>query len=327
MYQLAKPFFITCETPLHAGSGSDLGVIDLPIQRERHTSYPKIESSSLKGSIRQSFEEKYKENKLDIEEDKTKKQKELIKIHQVFGYDDAEKNPAIKDVFKGDEGKFASAISFTDARILLFPVKSMVGVFAWITCADVLNKFIKEMKIVNKAIKYDKTITDENKAIISTNSKLKNNNKIFLEEYTFETEVNKNGVDSFFDEISKLIYPNDTYFQEEMKNRIVILSNNDFKDFVNLSTEVVTRTKIDNETGTVKDGALFNEEYLPSESVLYSLVMASPIFNKKGRDLWGEATDVMDFFETIDPIIQIGGNMTLGKGISRIVFDKTEVKK
>ena len=97
MYQLAKPFFITCETPMHAGSGSDLGVIDLPIQRERHTSYPKIESSSLKGSIRQYFEEKYKENKLDIEEDKKKKQDKLVKIHQVFGYDDSEKNPTIKD--------------------------------------------------------------------------------------------------------------------------------------------------------------------------------------------------------------------------------------
>ncbi|MBK9462153.1 MAG: hypothetical protein IPN94_22720 [Sphingobacteriales bacterium] len=32
-----------------------------------------------------------------------------------------------------------------------------------------------------------------------------------------------------------------------------------------MSTEVITRTKIDNETGTVEDGALFTEEYLPTE--------------------------------------------------------------
>ena len=56
MYKKAIPFFLICETPLHAGSGSDLGVIDLPIQRERHTTFPKIESSSLKGSLREAFE-------------------------------------------------------------------------------------------------------------------------------------------------------------------------------------------------------------------------------------------------------------------------------
>jgi len=42
MFKLAKPFFIICETPLHAGSGSDLGIVDMPIQRERHTDFPKI---------------------------------------------------------------------------------------------------------------------------------------------------------------------------------------------------------------------------------------------------------------------------------------------
>jgi len=32
-------------------------VVDLPIQRESHTGFPKIEASSLKGAIRQSFED------------------------------------------------------------------------------------------------------------------------------------------------------------------------------------------------------------------------------------------------------------------------------
>ena len=53
MFRLAKPFFIRTITPLHAGTGQDLGIVDLPIQRERHTSYPKIEGSGLKGAIRE----------------------------------------------------------------------------------------------------------------------------------------------------------------------------------------------------------------------------------------------------------------------------------
>ena len=29
-------------TPCHAGSGASVGVVDLPIQRERHTNWPVI---------------------------------------------------------------------------------------------------------------------------------------------------------------------------------------------------------------------------------------------------------------------------------------------
>ncbi|HRI29847.1 MAG TPA: hypothetical protein PK715_17435, partial [Chitinophagales bacterium] len=32
---------LICETPLHAGTGDDLGFVNLPIQRERHTDFPK----------------------------------------------------------------------------------------------------------------------------------------------------------------------------------------------------------------------------------------------------------------------------------------------
>ena len=59
MYKSTNPLFLICETPLHAGSGDDLGIVDLPIQRERHTSFPKIEASSLKGALREAFEGKF----------------------------------------------------------------------------------------------------------------------------------------------------------------------------------------------------------------------------------------------------------------------------
>ena len=61
----AKPFFIKVITPLHAGSGSDLGVVDLPIQREAHTAFPKIEGSSLKGAIRSDFADRNGEEKAE----------------------------------------------------------------------------------------------------------------------------------------------------------------------------------------------------------------------------------------------------------------------
>ena len=82
---------------------------------------------------------------------------------------------------------------------------------------------------------------------------------------------------------------------------------------------MITRTKIDNETGTVAGGALFTEEYLPSESILYSLVMAHDEFTANKDKMTAE--EVLDFLgvqlSEKSSIVQIGGNATLGKGIVR----------
>ncbi|GIW50270.1 MAG: hypothetical protein KatS3mg080_0881 [Anoxybacillus sp.] len=52
MYSIVQPFLLHAVTSVHAGSGSEIGLVDLPIQREKHTGFPKIESSSLKGALR-----------------------------------------------------------------------------------------------------------------------------------------------------------------------------------------------------------------------------------------------------------------------------------
>ncbi len=353
MYQIAKPLFLVCETPLHVGSGSDLGVVDLPIQRERHTSFPKIEASSLKGAIREVFEENAN-NQFDFD----------VNIHKTFGYDSAfegrfNKNwekisdeaqkmkaktqndyiDSIKKEFK-DATDFAGALGFTDARLLLFPVKSMKGVFAWITCPRVLRRFETDMNLAyqteNQSCKInnlaDLTNPIENHCFLLTEKSdlvIGKTDNIVLEEYAFKAtaiklEVGKeNDKQLLQDWVANKLFPVDKvgkYWHEKAKSSIVILNDDDFKDFVNLSTEVITRTKIDNEKGTVVGGALFTEEYLPSESVMYTLVLASPEFSSKPNKKTAE--DVMTFFENIPAVIQIGGNATHGKGIVRTVFEK-----
>src|SRR5438128_7853487 len=47
-----KTLYLYVETPLHAGVGSGLSSIDLPIQRERTTQYPMIQGSGIKGKLR-----------------------------------------------------------------------------------------------------------------------------------------------------------------------------------------------------------------------------------------------------------------------------------
>lgn len=363
MFKIAKPFFIHTITSLHCGSGNDLGIVDLPIQREKHTSFPKIESSSLKGGLRESFENNKEDKKKKLLEEKLKKfndDKELLMIdfqnsidqtkkiifnydyavHLAFGFDkddlrgyDKDTNEKIRKSF-GDDTEFSGCLGFTDARLLFFPVKSVKDVFAWITCPYVLNRFKEDMNLTKKDnepkitfIKPEITV-DEKSCLVSTQNKvsIKNNKgdsiSVILEEYSFNLKP-LNRDEANFSEIIKTI--NGYYSVPNLEEKLVIISDDDFKDFVNLSTEVITRTKIDNATGTVKGGALFNEEYLPPETILYYLVFASPVFqkddNKKGifkKNGKAEEELVFEFFKSgLPEYLQLGGNATIGKGIVR----------
>ena len=295
MFKTAIPFFIRAITPVHAGSGNDLGIVDLPIQREGHTGFPKIEASTLKGSIRDAFELKAKSK--ENEEDKIK---EEIKIHLIFGFDETNASEKVKKFFKDELEftQFSSAIAFADARILLFPIKSLKGVFAYATCPAVLKRLeddlkmallTNEIKIKVKENNQEKEIEfksenykvdDEGKALVPNESKLiVQGNQVVLEEYLFEVKK-----DDKVSELAQILSKLTGIEKDSLKERLIVLSDDDFTDFVKLSTEVITRIKINNETGTVDQGALFTEEYLPAETVMYSIAFFSPLFLDRSEE-------------------------------------------
>lgn len=325
------PLFLLCETPLHVGVGSDVGIVDMPIQRERHTNWPKIEASGIKGSIRSSFEMKYRDDNEKIRD-----------INILFGYDDNGLNEDVKKLFN-EEKDFSGALGFTDARVLLFPVKSLKGVFAWVTCPAVLDRFFSDLNIalmtwgeifnglscdeIFKKLDIPNDIYDENMISSSSACLINGTNKIILEEFTVKVEESEK-CKKLGEWLSKTVLSDDKsyeYLREKLKNDIVILSNDLFTEFTSLSTEIITRTKIDNETGTVKSGALFTEEYLPTETIMYSFAILSPIFSKQKGSFEGnnQLQKIEEFFrENLERVIQIGGNSTLGKGIvSTHVFE------
>jgi len=306
MFKKALPFFIHIITPLHAGTGQELGIVDLPIQRERHTGFPKIEASGLKGSMREVFEENNKKVKVGNKEVSIN---DKITIDLTFGPE--------------AEISHAGALGFTDARILLFPVKSMKGVFAYITCPQVLKRFEEEIIIAGGKIELNGQKINisgiPKNSFPKDTSQVLVSSKVILEEYTFELNPNED-LKLFANWLAQKTGI------EKIPQKIVVLSNDDFKDFVHLSTEVITRIKINNATGTVETGALFTEEFLPAETILYSFALASPIFkekpeekgifNQNGKD---EAGLVLEFFKAGMPeVMQIGGDATIGKGIVRI---------
>ena len=110
------------ETALHLGTGTEIGYVDMPIQREKSTGFPKGEASSIKGVFRDMCTSKYQK--------------------QWFGDENEEVDETGS---KGSMGK----LRFTDARIIFFPVRtSDKKVFVWLTCPFVLARFIDEVKML-----------------------------------------------------------------------------------------------------------------------------------------------------------------------------------
>jgi CRISPR-associated protein Cmr4 len=322
MYKNHAILYLQNISPLHAGAGSQIGIVDLPIQREIHTGYPKIESSSLKGALRQRLEN-------TLSEQEPQRKTDLLKLNLAFGYDENGVAKEIKNEFDGSTGKFdkffQGALSFSDARILFFPVKSMKGVMAWVTCPMVLNRFAEDLKIITNPKKDDEFIASvealgksnisDSECIISNDCNVKivkdTQNYVILEEYAFKANDDAR-IEVFCEKVANGI--------TNLVQHLVILSNDDFVDFVQLSTEINTRIKIDDVKGTVADGQLFTEEFLPCETVLYSIIGASPVFQTKNKTGYlDKAPEVLAFFKTAlknaRNVFQLGGNSSLGKGI------------
>lgn len=291
MYSIVQPFLLHAVTSVHAGSGSEIGLVDLPIQREKHTGFPKIESSSLKGALRYHMKLSAKEN----EEEK--------KLEIIFG---GEKND--------DNNTVASATALSDARILLFPVKSMRGVFAWVTCPQVIQRWNYEMSM-HKKDALVLPVPKENTC--STTKLLVGKSELVLEEYTFSVQVDEN-TKAIAQRIEQWL---GAHVSIPIVDRLVVLSDDDFADFVQLSTEVNARIKINDETGTVDEGALWYEENVPPETIFYSFLYVGNPRKKDEHIKNAEQIHTYLVAERKFPeVFQLGGNSTLGRGMMRTIW-------
>ncbi|AMQ22325.1 type III-B CRISPR module RAMP protein Cmr4 [Geobacillus sp. JS12] len=299
MYSIVRPFLMHAITSVHAGSGSEIGFVDLPIQREKHTGFPKIESSSLKGALRYHMTESLPEDGKNLE----RKKLELI-----FGAD------------KGQESVTqASAIALSDARVLLFPVKSLRGVFAWITCPLVIERWNQEMSVHQQSIgKEVRLLPVPAPNTVSSDRLMAVNGRIVLEEYAFSVTVSPEAK-QLAEQLAALL---GEHCRLRLVDRLVVLSDDDFTDFVKLSTEINARIRISPETGTVDNGALWYEENVPPETVFYSFLYIGDV-RGDGIDGFAKAADIERYFlneNKFPSVFQLGGNSTLGRGMMRTIW-------
>lgn len=280
-------FHIYAETRIHAGSGSDIGIIDLPIQRERHTQYPVIWSSSLKGAIRNFYSKSSKDERI---------------VDDLFGPWETENSETKTGETKAKIGK----LSFSDAKILAFPVRSTKTPFVWITSPNVLNKFMRMAKITNKDLAIPVLNEDFDEALVMNDDVLENG-KIFLEEFGLNAKPSSEAklIAQFLSEHvipSEQIYE---YLKNKMNSGLVIIKDDIFRFMAKSFTEVNPRIRINPDTGIVENGALWYEEDLPEDTIMYFTV-SYPSNDDNSKK----------FIETFDgKSFIVGGNKTTGKGM------------
>lgn len=280
--------FLRSLSPLHVGSGSTIGVVDLPIQREPHTQFPKIGSSSLKGALRSQAYHNKGDNK-----------DEYIKI---FGNEPGEKDY--------DQ---SGAISISESKILFFPIQSLKNVFTYVTCPMVLDRFAQESKQFGIELNFDipKFSVSDEKALVSDKALIANE-KLVLQEFVYEA-VENDELKEFATKLGEVLELDD-YFS----SRVVVVTNDEFSQFAQQATEISPRIRVDVETGTVAKGALFYEENMPPEAIFYCFFTyqdSKPDSNNH-FSISLPATETRNYFnQFVGNVFQVGGNSSIGRGL------------
>lgn len=276
-----RMYVITTMSNMHVGSGEyNMGVIDNLVQRDVINEYPNINSSSLKGAIREYFDSC---NEI--------KDKESF-IKKVFGSSPKEKKENM------EQGSYR----FFEANILSYPVRSDKTAYLRAVSLDVIKELLLRIK--------EFSVSDENIAPLQI--ALEELSKVSITEgYPIVISPNLNG--AIIEEFDLIAQFDNTPLSETTINqinklfgkRIVILHNADFSRLCGCNRlPVISRNYI--ESGESKN--LWYEEVVPRFTQFYFIVIENDIEENNNT------------FEQLisSSLVQIGGNSSIGYGFSKI---------
>ena len=283
----SKVLYLFTRTPLHVGAGSSVGAIDQPVQRERHTGFPIIPGSSIKGVLADGKDYLIRDDNGKVQKDDDRNSSARTDLGaKLFGLG-AGKG-------ENDNGQ-AGAISFGEAQLLAFPVRSAKGCFAWLTSPLALMRWQRASGV---SFKIEDT-SKSDKAYFSA-AQLGENGTNATASALFEDYVFHHAGEFEGSKVLAEIIKVDGLWSELAGAHLVLVSDDILSHFARSACEVAQHVVIDDETGTAKDGLLFNQENVPAETLFFAT-------------LHGKSTDSLDALHIPNPL-QIGGDATTGLG-------------
>ena len=298
MFTAQKTLFLYAVSPVHMGAGQAIGLIDNPIQREVHTGHPVFAGSGIKGAVRHRF------YALLSKEDK--------RLERYFGAD----SQAASD--------YAGAVSFSDAQLVLFPVRCTKAGYVYATSPLALARAKRLLALSGLKTWDDVAEPEPNKCVVTqehllvekTNDKGQKNKMLYVEAYELNAKPDEK-LKAIATILANYALADDQdFFKNKIISDLVLMNNDDFGYFVKNATSIEPHVRIVPETGVAKDGGLFYTENLPPESVMIQNVMATAERSKAGTD---KAEDVLSFVLEGDlglhgKLLQVGGDATTGRG-------------
>jgi len=300
MFEKKAALFLYAVSPVHMGAGSATGLIDNPIQRERHTNHPSLAGSGIKGAIRHGWGALGGDKAL---------------IDALFGPE------------SGSETLHAGAVSFGDAQLVAFPVRSLKNGYVYATSPQAIARAQRLLALCGQVMDWPVFDVPVQHCRVA-NPELLDQGKLHLEAFQYEaTESQELG--TLAADLATLALPEDpayAFFREKLKKDLVVLSDTDFAYFVENATLVEPHVRIDDDTGAADDGGLFYTENLPPESLLIAPLMASKTRVKGDQE---DAADVMRKMANIlgesqGRLIQVGGDATTGRGLVLVKMVRNE---
>ncbi len=325
MRQPHQLYLLHAVTPLHVGVEDSLGGIDLPTMKERHTRFPLVPGSSVKGVLRAAAEPLVATQRMEV--------------MAAFG-------PTSQE-----SGDYRGGLVFTDALLLALPVRSLCGTFAWITCGQVLRRLKRDLEAADLegipvvsvqdpevglvpgrpgegegAAEFDSVLLVEEGAQPS----------VFLEESILPVGADLQ-LATVATRIADGCWPLDQDAQDFFRQRLLLVHDDVFAFLCRLGLEVRARVKIDQERGTAADTGPWTEEHMPAETILYGLVMgrfttyterergegekgeadsepATPRSPVKVRREAGQNLDYLGSLSAKLGLLRFGGHSTIGLG-------------
>lgn len=277
-----KLLFIHALSPLQAGTGQGVGVIDQPIAREKATNIPYLPGSSIKGVFR----------------DASKSPKKSL----IYG-------PAHDGIIDHQ----GSAV-FSDARLLLLPVRSISGVFAWVTSPYLLNRFVQDAHGMTLAKPLPEKIPEAaaESCLVCQNSALLVDAQVILEDLPLSCEVSTE-LKAWADFFQNTLFEKDSYWYKTLIDRLCLVSDDVMGYLAEIGSQVAARIRLEEGKKKVAKGALWYEEALPPETILSALVVAN--------GLKATPDEVYEDVRTItENPLQFGGSATVGLGVCRVIL-------
>lgn len=290
MFEKQAAVFLYAVSPVHLGAGQATGIIDNPIQRERHTKHPCFAGSGIKGAVRHGFKALGGDNTL---------------IDALFGPDSS-------------NSLHAGAISFGDAQLVALPVRSLKGGYVYATCPQAIARSRRLLTLIGQAPNWPTLPEVAEGSCLIANPALMSGDKLHLEAFEYKTQVSP-VLPTISESLAAAALPDgDAYgfFREKLKTDLVVLNDTDFAYFAENAMLIEPHVRIDENTGTAKGGGLFYTENLPPESLMIAPLMASQTrTGKTDGAMNAEAVMLMIQNALNGQLLQIGGDATTGRGL------------